>query len=315
MSTWTTQDIPDQTGRHAIVTGGNSGIGFETAKALTRAGARVIVAARDADKGQEAIQRINAAVPTAQVEAAALDLASLASITAFAEQLRERGQPIDLLINNAGVMAIPERRLTRDGFEVHMGTNHLGHFALTGQLLPLLLQSSAPRVVTVSAVIARWDSTRLDIADLQSERNYTPMGAYARSKLANLLFMVELDRRARHLSLTSVAVHPGTSFTNLQRHSGPSWLGPLVRPLFNRVLGQSAAQSALPSLYAATATGVSGSAFVGPTGFRELRGAPGLVALPPRALDEQVARALWEMSEQLTHVHFTFPTTRTSAAS
>src|SRR5262249_43968360 len=162
----------------------------------------------------------------------------------------ERGQSIDLLLNNAGVMAIPERLLTRDGFEMHMGTNHLGHFALTGRLLPLLLQSTAPRVVTVSAEIARWPSTQLDLTDLQSERNYTPLGAYARSKLANLLFMVELDRRARHLGLISVAAHPGTSFTNLQQHATPFWLRPLVRPLFHRVVGQSAAHSALPSLYA-----------------------------------------------------------------
>jgi NAD(P)-dependent dehydrogenase (short-subunit alcohol dehydrogenase family) len=305
MARWTTQDMPDQTGKLAIVTGGNSGVGFETAKALANAGAQVIVAARTEQKGQEAVQEIKATSPTANVEVEVLDLANLASIAAFAQRMYERRQPIDLLINNAGVMAIPERRLTSDGFEMQFGTNHLGHFALTGQLLPLLVQSNAPRVVTVSAMIAR--QAEMDLTDLQSEHHYTPWSAYSRSKLANILFAVELDRRARGIGLTSVAVHPGTSFTNLQQHSVPPFLQPVVRPLFNALLGQSAAQCALPSLYAATASDASGGTFFGPTGRREARGAPGKVRLPERALDGNVAQALWEVSEQLTQIHFQFP--------
>lgn len=207
-------------------------------------------------------------------------------------------------------MAIPDRRLTSDGFEMHMGTNHLGHFALTGRLLPLLLRSPAPRVVTVSAKIAGWSSTKLDLSDLQSERSYIPLRAYASSKLANLLFMVELDRRSRHSGLISVAVHPGTSFTNLQQYSVPSWLRPLVRPIFNTFVGQSTTGSALPSLFAATDSSVVSGSFIGPTGFRELHGPPGLVRLPSNALDEKMTRSLWDTSEDLTHVHFAFPALR-----
>ena len=308
MNTWGLQNIPDQNGKLAIVTGGNSGIGWETAKALAKAGAHVIIAARSEQRGQETVRAIKEVVPKALVEAGVLNLASLASIAAFAHMLRERGQAIDLLINNAGVMAIPERRLTSDGFEMHFGTNHLGHFALTGHLFPLLLKSPAPRVVTVSAVIARGRSTRLDLSDLQWDHHYTPMGAYARSKLANVLFAVELNRRAQGHGLVSVVVHPGTSFTNLQQHAVPAFLGPLVRPLFNGLLGQSAEQGALPSLYAATALEVSGGTFVGPTGSHELRGAPGIVRLPKQAFDINLAQALWEVSEHLTQVHFPLPT-------
>lgn len=307
MTTWSREEMPDQSGKLTIVTGGNSSIGFETAKALANAREQVIVAARSEQRGQEAVRAIKEASPTAKVEVGVLDLANLASIAMFAQRLRERGQPIDLLINNAGVMAIPQRRLTRDGFEMHFGTNHLGHFALTGHLFPLLLQSRAPRVVTVSAVIARWRSTRLDLADLQSEQHYRRMGAYASSKLANVLFAIELDRRARGTGLISVAVHPGASFTNLQQHAVPPFLRPVVRPLHNGLLGLPAAQCALPSLYAATASEVSGGTFFGPTGRYAARGTPGAPRkerLPERALDENLARALWEVSERLTQVHF-----------
>ena len=304
MSTWSLQNMSAQTGKLAIVTGGNSGIGWETAKALAGAGAHVIIAARDRQRGEQAALAIKQVEPHVQIEAAELDLASLASIAEFARILRERGKAVDLLINNAGVMAIPERRLTGDGFEMHFGTNHLGHFALTGQLLPLLLQSPAPRVVTVSAEIARWRSTNLDFSDLQWEHNYTPMGAYGRSKLANILFAIELNRRAQGTSLLSVAVHPGTSFTNLQQHSLPTFLNPLIRPLFNSLLGQSAAAAAQPTLYAATAPNIIGGTFFGPTGWRELRGAPGQVVLPEQAEDAGLARELWEVSERLVGVRF-----------
>ena len=304
MNAWSLQTMPDQRGKLAIVTGGNSGIGWETAKELTRAGAHVIIAARDKQRGQEAAQAIKEGMPNALVEAKVLDLASLTSIATFAQALRERGQAVDLLFNNAGVMAIPERRLTSDGFEMHFGTNHLGHFALTGQLVPLLLQSAAPRVITISAMIARWRSTHLDLSDVQWDHHYTPMGAYARSKLANVLFAVELDRRARGARLLSVAVHPGTSFTNLQQYAAPAFLGPLLRPLFNGLVGQKASAAALPSLYAATASEVVGGAFFGPTGRGETRGAPGKVSLPEQARDVKLAQALWELSERLTQVHF-----------
>jgi NAD(P)-dependent dehydrogenase (short-subunit alcohol dehydrogenase family) len=281
---WTAQDIPDQAGRRVVVTGANSGIGFEAARELAAHGARVIVACRDLTKGAEAAARM-----TGDVELRRLDLADLASVREFAAGV---DGPLDLLVNNAGVMA-PPRRTTADGFELQIGTNHLGHFALTGLLLGNLLAGDEPRVVTVSSGAHRIG--RIDFDDLQSERRYFRWGAYGQSKLANLLFAFELQRRAG-LSLLSVAAHPGYAATNLQGRS---------LAVFNLLVAQSAAMGALPTLYAATAD-IPPAAYVGPGGPGELRGPPALVSASGAARDEAAAARLWEVSERLTGVAFDF---------
>ena len=232
-------------------------------------------------------------IPGGQVVLELLDLAKLSSIRDFSERIASTHSSLDVLVNNAGVMAIPDRQMTSDGFEMQMGTNHLGHFALTGLLLDRLLAARAPRVVTVSSAVTMWAS--LDLSDLQSQRRYRPMATYGQSKLANLLFMLELDRRARSRGLISVGVHPGTAITNLQRFA-------FARVV--KVFGQSAERGALPSLFAATAPGVLGGSYVGPQDWFGMMGAPGPASIPQRALDADVARALWEASESLTGVRF-----------
>jgi NAD(P)-dependent dehydrogenase (short-subunit alcohol dehydrogenase family) len=297
------KNLPSQRGTTALVTGANSGIGFETALALARAGAAVWLGGRDVTRLDEARARIADEVPGATTTSLRLDLADLSSIAEAAEIVLAGGHPLDLLINNAGVMAIPDRRLTRDGFELTFGTNHLGHFALTGRLSPALLKADHPRVVEVSALVSRNKGVTFD--DPQSEHDYTPMGAYAKSKLANVLFIEELTRRAENTNLIAVAVHPGTSMTGLQRHSSRvvQVLGGLV---LDRFIGQSTDQAALPSLYAATRPEVESGDFFAPTGRRELRGAPGRVPLPPAAEDRVAATTLWEYSEEVTGVRFAF---------
>jgi NAD(P)-dependent dehydrogenase (short-subunit alcohol dehydrogenase family) len=303
-SKWTVEDIPDQRDRTAIVTGGNSGLGHIVARELARHGARVTIASRDNAKSAEAATAITGAVPSSTVEAAQLDLGNLSSIRAFADRIRAGNDHIDLLINNAGVMAAPHRR-TADGFELQFGTNHLGHFALTGLLLPLLYGRPDARVVTVSS--NNHKSARMNFDDLQGERQYSRWGAYGQSKLANLLFAFELDRRLKAAGwpLISVAAHPGYSATNLQL-SGPPLYERLVLRLSNRVLAQSAEMGSLPLLYAATAPGVQGGSYVGPDGAREMRGYPVLVQASARAYDEEAARRLWDISEQLTEVRYDF---------
>jgi NAD(P)-dependent dehydrogenase (short-subunit alcohol dehydrogenase family) len=303
-SKWTVDDIPDQRDRTAIVTGGNSGLGHIVARELARHGARVIIASRDNAKSAEAATAITAAVPSSTVEAAQLDLGNLSSIRAFADRIRAGNDHIDLLINNAGVMAAPHRR-TADGFELQFGTNHLGHFALTGLLLPLLYGRPDARVVTVSS--NNHKSARMNFDDLQGERQYSRWGAYGQSKLANLLFAFELDRRLKAAGwpLISVAAHPGYSATNLQL-SGPPLYERLVLRLSNRLLAQSAEMGSLPLLYAATAPGVQGGTYVGPDGAREMRGYPVLVQASARAYDEEAARRLWDISEQLTELRYDF---------
>jgi NAD(P)-dependent dehydrogenase (short-subunit alcohol dehydrogenase family) len=289
---WDAQKIPRQDGKRAVVTGANSGIGYHTALELARAGAEVVLAVRDVDRGERARAAIAAAVPAAKVLVAALDLASLASVRAFATRLLADERPLDLLINNAGVMAPPKRELTADGFELQFGTNHLGHFALTALLWPRLAAATGARVVTVSSSVAYF--ARLDLDNLQSERSYAPMGTYGQSKLANLLFMRELHRRAA--GVISVAAHPGATVTNLQRESRfSSW--------FVRRLGQAADRGALPSLYAAVGD-VAGGTFIGPRDRLGMVGAPTLACLPRRANDARLQRALWARSEQLTGARF-----------
>jgi NAD(P)-dependent dehydrogenase (short-subunit alcohol dehydrogenase family) len=293
MSGFTVADIPDLTGRTVIVTGANSGIGLETAKALARAGAHVVLAVRDEAKGRAAADTLPA---PGKKEVRPLDLASLDSVRAFARDWSR--QPVDLLINNAGVM-IPPLSRTADGFELQFGTNHLGHFALTNLLLP----NVTGRVVTVSSGAHR--SGRIDFDDLNWERKrYRAWGAYGQSKLANLLFTAELQRRLTEAGspVLSMAAHPGYAATNLQSHSGSTIIDFAMGTLGNRLLAQDAASGALPTLYAATAD-LPGNTFAGPSGFGG-RGAPAPCARSKAASDAEVARRLWQVSESLTGVRF-----------
>jgi NAD(P)-dependent dehydrogenase (short-subunit alcohol dehydrogenase family) len=299
---WSAADIPDQRGRIAVVTGANSGIGLAAARELARNGARVIMACRDTAKGAAAAESIRATIPHADVEVAALDLASLASVRAYAEGYV--GDRLDLLINNAGVMAAPYRK-TADGFELQLGTNHLGHFALTGLLLDRLLATPEARVVSVSSTAHR--AGRIKFDDLQSERSYGRWRAYGQSKLANLLFAFEFDRRLRAAGkeLRSIAAHPGYAATNLQFAATPSRVERVVSVVLNSVYAQSADLGALPTLYAATAD-VPGGSYVGPDGFMEGRGHPKLVGATRAAKDADAGRRLWTTSEELTGVQFEF---------
>lgn len=299
---WTADQIPDQRGRTAIVTGANSGLGLVDARELARAGAHVIIASRDAGRGARAVGIIKAAHTAANVEFAQLDLASLASVRTFATQFLAGPNRLDVLINNAGIMAAPRRR-TADGFELQFGTNHLGHFALTGLLMPAFNQRLGTRVVTVSSNLHK--GGQIGFADLQGEQHYSRWGAYGQSKLANLLFALELDRRlaAAGLPMISVAAHPGYSSTNLQL-SGPPLQERIVMRLVNRLVAQSAEMGALPTLYAATYPDLPGGSYVGPDGPREMRGYPKLAQPSDDAKDEAVARRLWEVSEKLTGVKY-----------
>ncbi|HWF75508.1 MAG TPA: oxidoreductase [Solirubrobacteraceae bacterium] len=299
---WTAEDIPDQAGRLAVVTGANSGLGLVTARELARAHASVVIACRNRAKGEQALETIRAAVPGAQAEVQEVDLADLASVRAFAARLREAHDRVDLLINNAGIMA-PPRRTTVDGFESQLGTNHLGHFALTGLLLPSLL---AARVVTMTSAAHRIG--RINFDDLQSERRYRRWLAYGQSKLANLLFAFELQRRASAAgtNLLSMAAHPGYAATNLQT-AGPEvayerW----SMAVANRVVAQSADMGALPALYAATAPDLPGGTFVGPDAWGGMRGHPQTTTAKATAYDTAVAGRLWDVSEELTGVHYEF---------
>ncbi len=308
-SKWTAADIPDQSGRVAVVTGANSGLGLVTARELARAGARVVLASRTTEKGEGAAASIRSAVPGADVAAAILDLADLDSVRAFAASAPAR---LDLLINNAGVMAAP-RRLTRQGFESQFGTNHLGHFALTGLLLPALLTAPAPRVVTVSSTMHRAGKIHFD--DLQGERRYRRWGSYEQSKLANLMFCFELQRRAvaAGVPLESMAAHPGYAATNLQSAGTDRFYERWFMAIGNRLFAQSAEMGALPTLYAATLAGLPGGTYAGPGGRSEQRGYPKVVTAAGKAYDEQAWRRLWEVSEQLTGVHYEFEGPRVAA--
>ena len=297
MSKWTTADIPDQTGRTAVITGANTGLGYETAAALAAKGAHVVLAVRNLDKGKEAADRITTATPGAGVAVQELDLTSLESVRAAAEQLKSNHDVIDLLINNAGVMFTP-RSTTRDGFELQFGTNHLGHFAFTGLLLDRVLAAKGSRVVTVSSQGHRFvRGIRFD--DLQWEHDYSRVRAYGQSKLANLLFTYELQRRLAGTTTIAVAAHPGGSRTELTRNL-PPLVGAatrLVEPLF-----QGADMGALPTLRAATDSGVLGGQYFGPDGFGEQRGYPRVVASSEPSHDTDAQRRLWAASEELTSV-------------
>ena len=294
---WTSDDVPGQQGRLAVVTGANTGLGFETAQVLAARGASVVLAVRDIEKGKRAAARIAGTAPGADVMVQPLDLTSLDSIRAAADELRARHPRIDLLINNAGVMFTP-KQTTRDGFELQFGTNHLGHFALTGLLLEQMLPVPGSRVVTVSSLAHRIRA-RINFGDLQSQRSYRRVAAYGQSKLANLMFTYELQRRLSGAGTTiAVAAHPGLAATELGRNS------PAIAAFFYARVSQNAAMGALPTLRAATDPGVLGGQYYGPGGFLGARGYPELAGSSGQSRDTAIQRRLWTVSEELTGVTF-----------
>lgn len=299
---WTATDAPDQTGRVAIVTGSNTGIGYHTAAALAERGALVVLAVRDLDKGHAAADRINRDCPQAAVEVRQLDLSSLASVREAAEALGAAHPRIDLLINNAGVMYTP-KQTTVDGFELQFGSNHLGHFALTGLLLPKMIRVKGSRVVTVSSMAHRIMAA-IHFDDLQWENGYNRIAAYGQSKLANLMFTFELQRRlaAKRRATIAVAAHPGTANTELTRHL-PLFLRPADRLLMPLVV-QSAAMGALPTLRAATDPEVTGGQYYGPSGIGEQRGHPKLVDASKQAHEVELQQRLWAVSQELTGITY-----------
>ena len=302
---WTAEQMPDQRGRVAVVTGANSGLGLVTARELARRGAHVVLACRNTVKGQMAVHEIEGAVAGARLELAELDLGSLDSVRAFAAAFRAGHDGLDILVNNAGLMA-PPRGTTADGFELQLGTNHLGHFALTGLLLGALEGRGDARVVTLSSGAHRIG--KIDFENLQRERHYNRWTAYGQSKLANLLFMYELERRLRAAGSTvsSLAAHPGYAATNLQRAAAPA-LDRMVMVVGNALFAQSAEMGALPTLYAATFPGLPGGTYVGPGGLAEQRGHPIVVGATGAARDAEAAARLWEVSEELTGVRYELP--------
>jgi NAD(P)-dependent dehydrogenase (short-subunit alcohol dehydrogenase family) len=295
MASWTTKDIPDQSGKLAIVTGATGGLGLETALALAGAGAEVVLAGRNPGKGRAAEDLIRARHSSANARFETVDLASLASVAAFADRILSAGRPIDMLVNNAGVMALAKRETTADGFEMQFGTNYLS-----------LLIAAKARVVQLSSIAHRSGKIRLD--DLNYVHGYKPWPVYSQSKLAMLMFALELDRRneVSGWGLTSVAAHPGVATTDLMAN-GPGAGGgirPWVSSLAIKAIGHSAAEGALPQLMAATMSGVSGGQYFGPQGWKELKGPPRLARIEPQALDADVAAKLWTASEKLTGIAF-----------
>lgn len=306
MPSWSTSDIPDQTGRTAIVTGANSGLGLVTAVELARHGAGVVLAVRNVEAGEDAARTIRAAVPDAAVSVRALDLACLDSVRGFAKRVADELDRVDLLVNNAGLVMLGPRRTTADGFELHFGTNHLGHHALTGLLLPLLERGRGPRVVSLSSITHK--TAHLDFDDLMGERRWNAAAAYGASKLANTAFGIELDRRLRAAGspVASVLAHPGMSRSNLapRAWSERGRFGAIVAGLFLLVSTQPTERGALPQLRAATAPDVPGGRFYGPSRRKERRGDAVEVAASAEARDPAVGRRLWAASEALTGVSY-----------
>lgn len=301
---WTSDDIPSQKGRTAVVTG-TGGIGYETALELVRSGAEVILAGRNKDKGQKAVQKIKEMQFSGSIQFMKLDLADLTSVQMFGEQINKEFKSLDMLINNAGVMNPPERIVTKDGFELQMATNYLGHFALTAYLLPLLKKGKDSRVVTLSSIAHR--SGSIDFDDLQSEKDYVPMRTYSQSKLACLMFALELQRRsdAAGWGINSMGAHPGISRTELiPNGAGKNSRAGIMRLLFGPILFQPAAHGAWPSLYAATAKEATGGIYYGPARLKEVRGHPTIAKLAPQAEDTKVASKLWEETEKLIHINY-----------
>jgi len=314
MSKWTANDIPDQKGRTVLITGANSGLGLRSAEAMARAGARVLLACRNPEKAAVALEAVEACATTAAPSVISLDLADLKSIEAAADEVAARVDHLDILMNNAGVMAIPLRR-TSDDFEMQFGTNHLGHFALTGRLLPLLLAAEQPRVICTSSQAHRIGRMHWD--DLQSRKKYSKWPAYGQSKLSNLLFMFELDRRAKRegTALIAAAAHPGYASTHLQA-AGPEMTGSRLMErtmdLGNRVFAQSDAEGAWPQLYAATMPDVVGGEYFGPDGPFEMQGSPKKVGCTKAARDVTSATRLWDISEKETGVAYSWVSARST---
>jgi NAD(P)-dependent dehydrogenase (short-subunit alcohol dehydrogenase family) len=309
MTRWTSSDIPSQRGRTAVITG-TGGLGYEDALALAASGGEVILAGRDAHKGSSAVRRIREQSQSSTVWFEQLDLADLASVARFADRIARRQNALDILINNAGVMTPPERLETADGFELQLGTNYLGHVALTAGLIPLLQSGKNPRVVTVSSIAAPRGS--IDFADLNAERGYDPMSVYAQSKLACLMFAFELERRseAAGWGIASMAAHPGVSRTELIHNgAGRRSMAGMVRS-YLPFLFQPVARGALPTLYAATSPDARPGGYYGPNGIAELRGYPTDAKIPPQALDQDVAARLWDVSLAMTGARFESPRTR-----
>jgi NAD(P)-dependent dehydrogenase (short-subunit alcohol dehydrogenase family) len=300
MADWTARDIPDLAGRTALVTGANSGIGYAACVELARHGAHVIMTSRDASRGEEALGRLKAAAPNADVELRILDLSDLHDVERLAAALLSEGKPIDILVNNAGLM-MPPRNVTKQGFEMQIGVNHLAHFALTLRLLPLMRGRPDARIVTISSGLHK--SGKVDFDDLHSERAYSPQGAYAQSKLANVYFGLELDRRLRAMGspIKSVLAHPGLADTNLGSSVAPGFYKSIMNVVI-ALLAQGPDGGALPTLYAATAPGVEGGQFIGPKGRTEMRGSPVIVQPSDLGKDAEIAKRLWEKSSELTGV-------------
>jgi NAD(P)-dependent dehydrogenase (short-subunit alcohol dehydrogenase family) len=305
MTDWTTADIPSLKGRTAVITGATGGLGYETALALAGAGAEVVLTGRNDVKGRNAIQRIRGEFPNTKVSYETLDLASLASVAEFAKRFAAAHASLDLLVNNAGVMALPKRQATADGFEMQFGTNYLGHYALTAQLLPLLRRGNQPRVVNLSSLTHRRGA--IDFDDLQGLRSYAPGKAYSQSKLAMLMFALELQRRsdAGGWGLMSNAAHPGYARTDLIANGpGAGGLLGLLNGFLQPALSQSAAEGALPTLFAATSPDAKGAGYYGPNGFYELKGPPVPAKIMPQAKDAAATARLWDVSAALTGVSF-----------
>jgi len=307
-SGWTEHDMPSLDGTTVVVTGANSGIGYESTRAFAAKGATVVMACRSTERGERAAAEISAQVPDADLDVRECDLADLSSVASFADAFTSDYDDLDVLCNNAGVMALP-RGETADGFEQQFGINHLGHFALTGHLLETLAATDGARVVTQSS--GAHEQGEIDFDDLQSERSYGKWAAYSQSKLANVLFGYELDRRAEEadLDLTSVVCHPGYADTDLQRRAGEAGggaIGAAVMEVANAVLAQSQEKGTLPMLYAATHGGLSGGEYVGPGGLMNMRGAPTVQDSSDRSYNRATASRLWEVSEELTGVEYAF---------
>lgn len=301
---WTAANIPQTNSGLAVITGSTEGVGFEDALALTSSGWNVIMMGRDAQKGSESIAKIHKINPRAKVTFEKIDLADLSSIKSFASKMISKGQAVELLINNAGVMTPPKRLETADGFELQFGTNHIGHFALTAQLLPLLRKSPGARVVTVSSVANRGGIINFD--DLQSQSSYAPGKAYSQAKLANLMFALELQRQSERYGwgIMSMAAHPGVSRTNLLITGAGRWSAAGIARTFLPFLFQPSAQGALPTLYAATSLDAKGGLYYGPDKMSETRGFPSIAKIPAQALDVNVSLKLWEISQVLAKVEF-----------
>jgi NAD(P)-dependent dehydrogenase (short-subunit alcohol dehydrogenase family) len=302
---WTTANIPDLTGKAIVVTGANSGIGFEAAKEFARNKAWTILACRNMERAQTALNQVQTQIPYAPAEVMQLDLASLKSVHSFADEFKAKYDRLDVLLNNAGIMMVPYGT-TEDGFELQFGTNHLGHFALTGLLLDLLLKTPGSRLVSVSSTGHRFGNIDFDNLMYEDGIGYSPTGAYGRSKLANLLFTYELQRRFEAIGADTIAVaaHPGGSNTNLSRYLYDRWYFRPFRPL-EPLITQSAAMGAQPSMRAATEPTVMGGQYFGPSGFLEQKGPPVIVQSNRASHNETVARQLWEVSEELTGVRYT----------